>query len=347
MNTYIYPHDFIGPPQLFCGPLKPIYIRSEADAMALLERALNEDPELNNVTLLFDGWPILKVRYTGEQFHSSITADVASAIVDTQKAINKTFALLVHNSKSSSSLKEHERKELEIVATIKEGSAIIEFIFGKFGDALANGMVSKMTGNQLVVLALGGLAIWGTYSTAKHFISTRSAERGMQAMANQAQQISAEETKRTEILAKALTAQPQLRSVQKETDKVAESYIQAGTKAETVAINDIELTGEDAKELTKTEPARSSPVQPNGTYRIYTIGFKSEDSITVSIMNLATGLEFNASFTDHSLDQEQINILKDASFSRQPIYLSINAKQLRDEIIDAEIISVTQQPLIP
>lgn len=57
------------------------------------------------------------------------------------------------------------------------------------------------------------------------------------------------------------------------------------------------------------------------------------------------GREFAAEFQDESLDQKQLDILRDAAFAKTPVYLSINGTQLRGDITKATIISVSQQPI--
>lgn len=345
MNNYIYTKDFVGPlsdTDLFIGPPSPLVISSEKQAIQLLELALNDQLTLKNQILVFDGWPKIEVSYEGEYFNSTITSDIAEAITKTQQAVNKAFALLVLDRKSSKNLTQKERENLRLYVKVENGCSLINIDLGKATEILGRDLVGKMNGRHILI----GLAIvaltWGGTSIAKHYISAKSAEKNSADILSMSQ----EETKRLEIVTRALTQRPELKPVQEDYKEVVDSFTAAGTVATNMTFNDVELSQQQTKYLHTTEPARSSPIQLNGTYHIYSANFKNEDSISVSLRNVATGQEFNASFTDHSLNQNQINILQKASFSRQTVYLSINAKKLRDEIQKAEIISVTLNPII-
>lgn len=135
----------------FVGPLSPVFIRSENDAIDLLSAALKDQLVLNNQILVFDGWPTVQASYVGEQFHSTINSDIAAAIVETQKAVNKAFVSLALHRDTSYNLTDHDRENLKFSVEVKEGSSLVSFDLDKAADTMVKTMVNNMSGTQVLL----------------------------------------------------------------------------------------------------------------------------------------------------------------------------------------------------
>ncbi|MGQ5491067.1 hypothetical protein ACUH78_19710, partial [Thauera sp. ZXT1-4] len=74
--------------------------------------------------------------------------------------------------------------------------------------------------------------------------------------------------------------------------------------------------------------------------RILDVGLSHENEVRLKVSDATTGREFVASFTDDSLNQSQIAMLQNDVWKREPIYLSINATELRGQITTAVVVGV-------
>ena len=63
-------------------------------------------------------------------------------------------------------------------------------------------------------------------------------------------------------------------------------------------------------------------------------------SFRVTVENVETKTQIDATVQDSSLTPENKGILQDAEWSRKPVKLEINAKELRGEIRNAIVIKV-------
>ncbi|WP_338881714.1 hypothetical protein WHX56_15210 [Achromobacter veterisilvae] len=323
-----------------------ILIGSEAAAFELMERALRKEFEGSNVHLSLQNWPRLRVSLRGEGYDSTITADVAEALVDVQKRLNRAFALVVLNHASAVHLKEEQRDALKFKAKVEKGSSLITLDLSSAVQYIAQSMVGKMTGTELLIAALGVATIIAATSVTKQYLKDRAENKHVSEETKRTIAMSQEETKRQKILADALSPRAALRHVKQDFDEARDEILSSVGDADTLKINGIEVDRHSAKEMARRPRASSQEVQLNGTYFVSEASFKQEFSTRVWLRRKEDGKEFAAEFQDESLDQMQLDILRDAAFARTPVYLSINGAQLRGDVTKATIISVAQQPII-
>lgn len=325
--------------------MKKVVIDSEEKAFEVLEQALKKKIGDAPLELKFEGWPSLQIRLKGPGYDSTITADIAEAVIDLQRAVNRAYARSVHGTANSRSLTDTERREVQFKAKVKRGSSIIEINLGDFAEKLATAITTKMTPEMLVLTVLG-IAVTGASLLAyKAFLRHRSDDKQVEQETRNRLEMSQEETKRMQIMADAMKRVPALRHTRDDFDDARQAVLRSGANANSVEVNDLEIAGEAARIISTARRTESEEVQLNGNYTILQTDLRQPDLIRLRVQNRSSGQEFFASFRDQTLDRSQVGLLQNAEWSRQPIYLSINARSLRGEITTATVISVTQQPL--
>jgi hypothetical protein len=129
-------------------------IESEDDAFRLIDLALKGEFKGKDITFDFQGWPNLEINIKGNRYHSTLPAGVMKGLVEYQGVLNRAYALISENT-SAKSLSEDERKSLEVVFEVSQGSSeIVAAIADQFGT-LAEQAMSSMSGDQLVITILG------------------------------------------------------------------------------------------------------------------------------------------------------------------------------------------------
>jgi hypothetical protein len=113
--------------------------------------------------------------------------------------------------------------------------------------------------------------------------------------------------------------------------------------AESISINDVKFDQADATSIATAKRSESEEKQVNGYYLIRSVDTSHPEEIKIKVWHTGSGREFSARFKDQSLDQNQIALLQTAEWSRQKIYLSVNATELRGEITRATIVAVSEQ----
>lgn len=324
--------------------LDRIVIENEDQAFRVLERALSNELGDQPYELEFKNWPVLEIRLTGSGYDSTITSDMAEAVVGVQRAVNRAYARTVHGTSNARSLTDLERRDIQFKAKVKRGSSLIEINLGPFVEKLATTITTKMTPEMLAITVVG-LAITGASLLAyKAYLASRSADKQVGQESLDKIALSKEETRRLEIFAEALTRSSSLANARADFDDARGEIIQSGANAQSLSVNSVEIDGETARVIGAAKRAESEEVQLNGNYSILAVDQRLPGQVRLRVRRMEDGLEFFASLNDNSLNQSQISLLQKAEWDRDTVYMSINGRSLRGEITVAKVISVKAQP---
>lgn len=321
-----------------------IKVGSEEDAFRLIEQSLNQEMGHQPYRVVFDKWPILTIKLEGDGYDSTITSDMAAALVELQHAINRSYARLVHDTANGRSLTAAERDALKFKAKVEKGSSLIEVNLGEWMEKLSLALVNKMSPEQMIFTVLGVAALGGSVLAYKAYLRHKSEDKKIDTAMQERIAMSQEETKRQAILARALTANPTLGFVQEDFDIARTEVLKGIGHANSVTVSGVSLDNGTATAVAKAKRAESRQMQLNGNYEIVQVNWQQEGEVRIKVIAEGTGRAFIATLVDQSIEGEQVALLKEAEWSRNKIYLSINATELRGEITTAFIVGVTQQP---
>ncbi|MFY4697955.1 hypothetical protein [Burkholderia glumae] len=324
---------------------RTLKITDEKSAFVALERAVREELGDSIRNIEFVGWPTLQIKLEGPGYDSTITADVAEALVDLQTAINRAYARLVHNSADSRTLTGAERSKIQFKAEVKKGSSLINVDLGEYLKTLTQELITKMTPDQLVISIVGVAALAASVAAYKAFLKSRSEDKKIEAEAQKLILLSQEETKRLETMASVIKKDPAIAATQTDFNDARNSLLKSVGDARLLAVNDVTIDRQTARALAMTKRTASQEAQLNDTYMILSVDLRQQDYVKLRVQRVRDGKEFSATFLDDSLDKAQIGFLQEAEWGRTPVYLSINATILRGEVTSAGIISVTPQPV--
>ena len=131
-----------------------VVIRSEAEAVEYIKYAQSGGFIGTQVLLKFEGWPHFDINVKGDRYHSTLPAGLMKGLVEYQGALNKAFAL-ISDSKTSKTLSDEDRKNLDVVFRVKEGSSDISSDITKQLGVIAEQAMMHMSGAEIVVTILG------------------------------------------------------------------------------------------------------------------------------------------------------------------------------------------------
>lgn len=319
-------------------------LTDERQAFELLKKALRDELKDDNIVLKFEGWPVLEIELEGPGYKSTITAEMAEALVAIQAALNRSYALIAKGQSSARHLTDAEKQSIQFKAKVEDGCSLVKIDLGEFAAKLAEATVGKMTGTEVVIAVIGTAAAFGSVVAYKAFLRHQTENKRIEKEAAHAIAMSQEETKRHQILADALAVDRRLEYVRADADLARSEILRGVSDADTITVAGVELSRVAAGAAVRKEREESKAVQLNGTYTVSEASFKQEDATKIYVRSVDDGREFGATFKDDSLDQKQLQLLKDAAFGKNQVYLSINGRLLRGDVTSAEIISVTSQP---
>lgn len=320
-------------------------IRSEEDAFRLIESALNKEIGFDPCRLNFDHWPIISIRLTGEGYDSTITAEMAAALVELQHAMNRSFARLVHHSGNARTLTVEERDSIKFKAKVEKGSSLIEVNLGDWAEKMSVALVDKMSPEQVILSVASVAVVAGSVLAYKWYLQHKSEDKKVNAELQTRLALSQEETRRHEILVKALAKNSDIDHARQDFDLARTEILKGIADAKTVTLSGIELDNATAHIVARAKRSETKSIQLNGNYEILRVDWHQDNEVRLKVKGCdEPNREFIATFYDESLEQNQISLMQQAEWARSRVYLSINATELRGEITTATIIGATVQP---
>jgi len=325
---------------------KSLTISSESQAFEVIESYLSglELPE----GVSFEGWPSLKFRLTGEKFHGSLTPTVMKGFVDMQAQINKAFAKLKYGIPDPRKLSDEDKESIEIQVNVEEGSSLVEVNMDGFLGQVIQSVVHKVTPQDLVFISVSVALIWGGTTIMKTFLNNRKDIRkdevkgeSERAHLDAMKFMSEQETKRAELLTRAISQNEQLKSMDKYSHNAKADLLKSLSAADTTEFSDVVLDRDDLKELTTNARRRFRDIRIDGVYKIEKVDSTNPDSFRVQIREVKTEKRISCVVQDVFLEaSENKKCLQQAEWNRSSVHLTINAKELDGEISSAVILYV-------
>jgi len=150
---------------------------------------------------------------------------MAEALVELQHAMNRTYARMVHSSGNPNVLTMEQKRTIEFKAKVEKGSSLLTIDLGEYANALVMGMVGKMDGPQLVMVALGTAVAAGSTIAYKTYLKHRSEDKKVELATQERIALSQEETKRMVVMQDLITAQPRLAHTRQDFDDARHAIV--------------------------------------------------------------------------------------------------------------------------
>lgn len=292
----------------------------------------------------------------GNKFHQTITPSVMKGFIDLQNAIYRSYAQIKYDDPSILRLSKQEKDELELEVKVIDGSSGFGFDPQELFEKLITLLADKLTSKHVFILVLSTILLYGGYQSYNDYLTNqkeiRLAEIALEKDVSSKQERlatvallsdkSSDETK--EVLARAAAVTPQVNTIKEEAKNASHSLIKSAQAADSIDFNDgkIQLTGDAAKELTKSSPSKWLDVRIDGTYFVVNVDSSHSAKRKIRIRNTETQQEILAILENDTLDQKNLNLIQEAEWGYNPVILKVRAKELNGIYKEAEILEAKQ-----
>lgn len=149
-----------------------VSIQSEEQFYELVQNIINQQVDLPDFSdWKFDGWPTVSIVVDGARYHSSLTPGLLQGFLDFQTEFYRAYAQIKYGSPNLQRLTNAEKKELELVFQISEGSSDGEIDISDYINQVLDNtfeVVSSMPPEyQLAVVIALIVGASGTYLISK------------------------------------------------------------------------------------------------------------------------------------------------------------------------------------
>lgn len=329
---------------------QPHIINDLDDAVLLLKQALND--QLDHYDLRVADLEKFSMHLTGDKFHQTITPSLMKGFIDLQNAIYRSYAQIKYNEPSILKLSKQEKDELELEVRVIDGSSGFEVDIQALFEKLIELLAGKMTSKHIFILVLSTILLYGGYETYSNYLENqkeiRLAEIALEKDVSTKQERLAtvallsdrSDNDTKDVLARAAEFSPQVNNIKEEANNASHSLIKSAQAAESIDFDNgkIKLSGEAAKELTRTLPSRWVDVRIDGIYHVINVDSSHSAKRKIRIRNIETQQEILAILENDTLDQKNLNLIQEAEWGYNPVYLKVRAKELNGMHKEAQIL---------
>ncbi|MBJ8436813.1 hypothetical protein I6M64_05675 [Acinetobacter lactucae] len=333
---------------------EPHVINDLDDVVALLKEALND--QLDHYELRVADLEKFSMHLTGEKFHQTITPSLMKGFIDLQNAIYRSYAQIKYNEPTILKLSKEEKDELELEVKVINGSSGFEVNVQELFEKLITLLAGKMTSKHIFILVLSTILLYGGYEAHSNYLENqkeiRMAEIALEKDVSAKQERLAtvallsdrDEDDTKDILAQAAKFAPQVNNIKEEANNASHSLIKSAQAADSIDFDNgkIKLTGEAAKELTKTSPNKWNDVRIDGVYHVVNVDSSHSAKRKIRIRNIETQQEILAVLENDTLDQKNLNLIQEAEWGYNPVFLKVRAKELNNTFKEAQILEAKE-----
>lgn len=323
-------------------PAPPIIIRSEEEAWAALEAAL--DGRLQDVQhVQFDGWPQFKLDVRGHDWHSTVPTRIMPALLDVQRDLHRAYTSLRYDEANLRRLRNEERDTLEVVVKVEKGSSAFSADLWDQLTELAKVAIGRMNGTEATITVLGvALAIaapvmWKAWlhSRVKEKQIAANLERERADLASRVE-MSKLEQDRLALMARVLAAHPVVQAVQEDANATANQLLKASRPGDVLERGGVQLAAHEAQALVQPERERAKELELQGVFRILGNRTDQGDGFRITVQRDGDDESFNA-HVPMALAHDQKALIQRAEWSKGRVSLWIAAERLRETIVRAEV----------
>jgi len=312
--------------------VREVVIRSESDALAVLEQALagflsDEDSYL----IKFDGWPLFELDVEGGRYHSTVTTPLMKGLLEYQQVINRIFADNVY-SKGARALTEEDRSALELTFSVAEGSSDIQAYLQETFNKLGEKMIDKMTGGQIVITVVGLALVAALYFGHANQQSTELAI--------------ATETNRSSLETRLIENNQKMASALADTNQALITIVKSTPDATKVTAGNAVFERDEIVQLSQREREVTTPTRIDGNY--YVTSIKSAgDKWRLDVVKVGSEDPIKVDLFKGQHAADGINEIMSSFVGETPIFLHALARVKDGRVISASILGTAATGLPP
>ncbi|WP_435013019.1 hypothetical protein [Xanthomonas arboricola] len=325
-----------------------IVIASESDAWALLAHALVDGQDLDISHIAFEGWPKLAIHVEGPGLHATLPGRYLGALLEYQEGVKKVFSYVKYKEYGVRRLKRNEIEEFEVTFSIDEGSSqFLADMADKF-QALGSQAISKMTGKQIAitvcVLALmyfseAGFSSW--LSSKEKSEQTEITKALVDALA-ESHHTSEDKLSRQMALLKEARRQSRYgRLAYDSADEAHSKLVSSMNESDDLHIGSARLSGKELKEATSSPRTKSETFSVEGAAILTGVDSSVASGYVVDV-RMEGGEVIAAKIEENRLTDEEMASIKNAVFSRKPVWVHVDGKTRRQKVREAFIFSARE-----
>lgn len=333
---------------------KTVTVTSEDRAWSLLREALSGGGVPADLEVRVGEVQGIHIHVKGRDLDGTVPARYLPALLEYQEAIHRLYSYVKYKEYSVRRLTDEDRRAVEIVYRVDKGSSSFGAQLAPILEKIGVEAASKMNGQQLLIFlslsvvllaGVGGLKLWLNYKKEKlggevQGAAIKALADVTKALAEGQKENADLELEKLKLLKKALKSSKAAKLVLETADSANARLAFSMDPEDTLMVGGVEVAGDEFKRAATAPREKSIGFDEAGpavlTYVDNTIG----DGYAVGVKFLNSTSAVVAKVENNRLIDEERKCLAEAVISRQPIYIHVDGKWHRGNVVRARILSI-------
>lgn len=328
-----------------------IHLETEEDAWELYRQLLENEVGYENLPKLTVGeWANVDVYIPAKRYDSAITPYMMNGWIELQRTVYRAYSLVHGGEAVANTLSDREKDRLELVVEVREGSSDQSVDIQALLEALSVSLVDKMEPNQILIavltliLTLGGRSVLATWLSNRkdeklaelELLKTKEIQKAHLVSLETIAAVAGVDAERRSLLDRAASENPMIAEVRDEAERGRAALVKYVTKTDAV-VNGVPIKAEAGQSLTSKTRSVPSETRLDGLYKIRKVDTTAETGFRVHLSD-RDGKEVVGDVAEMMTTLEDRRTIQEAEWSKVPVFLQINAKLRREQVVDAIIV---------
>lgn len=328
-----------------------VEINSEEQAWEVLGGLLDGSIKIDTMEdLVLGDWVKATVLIPEQRYDSALNTYMMQGWQDAQKSVYRTYALVAKGTADGRVLSDLEKDSLELVVKVKSGSSDQQANLTDILKEAAVGAVDKMEPTHIAVVLVVLILTWGGQAVLRTWLNDRKEVKLAElsegtnkeafktvTKAMEAIQTVAADKQKMEVLEQAQKQVPVVSGLREEAEKARASIVKHASQSD-AAINGVSIPAEAGQRISRETRSAAKEQRKDGLYRVQKVDTQVPDGFRVYVENVHSGEEFPASVQQVMASLSDRKLIMDAEWSKVPVQLQINAKIIKEKVVEATIL---------
>ncbi len=326
--------------------MEKIKITSEEEAFDLLSKLIEGFQLEGSFEVEFESWPRFVIRIKGSDFDGTIPTRIMPALLELQKEIHRIYCKINYGEENARRLTKQSRNELELLVRVDKGSSVFETLLNEPIVRILQGAITKMTPEQITAtLIVFGLSITSVFFW-KMWLNYQLKEKEL----DYTLELSRLEKDKMELISKAAQKFPETRTASEGMDNVRNELLARMKPTDNLEIDTgteeapyptpVQINGEQASQIIHKPREKSVERLIDGEFFLRSTDFTKAEGVRAEVQRLSDGYTFRADIPLGVLKHDQIEALKNNSWNKKSVLMSILVKELYNSYTSAKVVSV-------
>ena len=274
--------------------------------------------------------------YEGDKFHSSLTPSAMQGLVQFQASLYRSAAVILKGSTNARHLTNLEKSGLELSFTVGEGSADTEGEGKGFLSNLAGAISTMDSKHKLIAVLVLGLAFF-TAGGAKSYLEESGKHESEFIEAERARALLQHDEEHDRTLLEAFKSSKVAAEVRDQSHDAFDSVIKHSGDVSSLTLQGIPLDRDAIDKLRVSTRRVSKNTTYDEDFRIKSVNPSSPEGFELEIESIASQRVFKATLYDSIASDRMRKTIQQAEWKRIPVKLTVTARILGDEVVEARI----------